>query len=202
MLAGILAAYALIIGAGGSLLGHGGRVLLLGGLLWTAFRTRSMRHYHGWMAIVVTAVVFAATLVATLVGSPRVAEGVVGAGSFVMITLVIIVIISTIVRIGRLDTDAVLGVLCVYLLLALFFSSFNQVFASAMHGYLHGTSDPPSESDLLYFSVITLTTVGYGDITPAQELARAVSVVEALTGQLYLVSVVAGVVGNWERRPS
>jgi hypothetical protein len=39
--------------------------------------------------------------------------------------------------------------------------------------------------------------VGYGDITPASEAARSVAVTEALVGQLYLVSVVAGVVGGW-----
>jgi hypothetical protein len=201
MLAGILASYALIIGAGGTVFGYAGRVLLLGVLLWTALRTRNVRQQRGWVAILVTGVVFAVTLITALVGSPRLTEGVVGAGTFAMISLLIGVIISTVLRIGRVDTEAVLGTLCVYLLLALFFSSLNQVFASAMHGYLHGTADPPTDSDLLYYSVITVTTVGYGDITPAQELARAVAVVEALVGQLYLVSVVAGVIGGWQRRP-
>jgi hypothetical protein len=84
-------------------------------------------------------------------------------------------------------------------LFALFFADVHQFFAAFSHDYLNGTSDPPSPSDLLYFSVITLATVGFGDITPASEVARAVTVVEALIGQLYLVSVVAGVVGGWRR---
>ena len=58
---------------------------------------------------------------------------------------------------------------------------------------------PPDSSDLLYFSVITMTTVGYGDVTPACLPARAIAVVEAITGQLYLVSVVAIVVSGWRR---
>jgi Ion channel len=86
-------------------------------------------------------------------------------------------------------------------LLALLFASLNQ-FAGAFHqeGYLNGVAGLPTAADQLYFSVITLATVGYGDITPASQLARAVAVVEALTGQIYLVSVVAAVVGGWHRK--
>ena len=66
-----------------------------------------------------------------------------------------------------------------------------------VHPYLNGTADPATPSELLYYSVVTLTTVGFGEINPASTVARAVTVTEALTGQLYLVSVVAGVVGGW-----
>ncbi|HEY7174432.1 MAG TPA: potassium channel family protein, partial [Micromonosporaceae bacterium] len=52
-------------------------------------------------------------------------------------------------------------------------------------------------SDTLYFSLITLTTVGYGDIVPVANVARAVASIEALVGQLYLVSVVAAVVSRF-----
>jgi voltage-gated potassium channel Kch len=50
-----------------------------------------------------------------------------------------------------------------------------------------------------YFSFITLTTVGYGDLTPGTELGQLLASLEALTGQLFLVSVVALVVGNLGR---
>ena len=56
-------------------------------------------------------------------------------------------------------------------------------------------------SDYLYFSFVTLTTVGYGDLTAAGGLGRAVAVIEALTGQLYLVTVVALVVSRMARLP-
>jgi voltage-gated potassium channel Kch len=54
----------------------------------------------------------------------------------------------------------------------------------------------PSRSDALYFSYVTLATVGYGDLTPATELGRTLAVAEALLGQIYLVTVVALIVGN------
>ena len=46
-----------------------------------------------------------------------------------------------------------------------------------------------------YYSFVTITTLGYGDITPVTEVAKAFSVLEAIVGQLYLVVVVAWLVG-------
>jgi hypothetical protein len=68
-------------------------------------------------------------------------------------------------------------------------------------GYLG--SDPffaqannPSSAEYLYFSFITLTTVGYGDYTAAGDLGRSLASIEALLGQLYLVTIVATIVSR------
>jgi hypothetical protein len=54
----------------------------------------------------------------------------------------------------------------------------------------------PAAIDYVYFSYVTLTTVGYGDFTASTSVGRMAAVSEALTGQLYLVSAVALLVGN------
>ncbi len=90
--------------------------------------------------------------------------------------------------------------LTIYLLLGLLFSAAHGFFAALITDYLNGVTGHPTPSDTLYFSLITLTTVGYGDITPVANVARAIASAEALTGQLYLVSVVAAVVARF--RPS
>ncbi len=54
----------------------------------------------------------------------------------------------------------------------------------------------PTLSSLQYFSFTTLTTVGYGDLAPATRLGRSLAITEALVGQIYLVTVVALLVGN------
>ena len=54
--------------------------------------------------------------------------------------------------------------------------------------------------DFLYFSYITQTTVGYGDFTAAGDLGRALAVLEALTGQLYLVTIIAVLVSRLSGR--
>ena len=53
-----------------------------------------------------------------------------------------------------------------------------------------------------YYSFVTITTLGYGDITPVSEVARALSVLEAVVGQLYLVVVVAWLVGMYVSKKS
>lgn len=79
------------------------------------------------------------------------------------------------------------------------FAALHQIGAAFDDTYLHGVLPPPDSGDFLYFSVITLTTVGYGDLTPATAVGRTIAMTEALVGQLYLVSVVAAVVGRWRR---
>jgi hypothetical protein len=50
--------------------------------------------------------------------------------------------------------------------------------------------------NFLYFSFVTITTVGYGDLTAGTNLGRSIAIAEALTGQIYLVTVVATIVGG------
>jgi uncharacterized membrane protein len=196
MLASILISYAIIIGFGDNNIGSPARVGLLGFLLWTAARLHTDRRLR-WWALVFGIATLLLTTVSVVVASPRVTSGVVGGCSIVLIAMAIGAIVSTLVGRWRVDTDTVLGVLCIYLLFALLFAGAHQFFASIQSHYLNGVGGRPTASDFLYFSVITLTTVGFGDITPASQLARAITVVEALVGQLYLVSVVAGVVSGW-----
>jgi hypothetical protein len=51
--------------------------------------------------------------------------------------------------------------------------------------------------DFLYFSFITLTTLGYGDVTPVSALAKSLSIVIAIAGQLYMTILIAMLVGKY-----
>jgi Ion channel len=111
-----------------------------------------------------------------------------------------IVIVRSLIRRRVIDLRTVLGALCVYILLGMMWS-----FAYAAIGTLDGEPFFAEQShetvaDYLYFSFVTLTTVGYGDLTAAGGFARALAVLEALIGQLYLVTVIALLVSNLGRR--
>ena len=113
----------------------------------------------------------------------------------------LLLVLSTIAAILRrlaqyrsVTMPLVMGLLCIYLLLGM---AFGLTYAIA------GVIAPPvftqgegTVSTSVYFSFVTLATVGYGDFTPANAVVRAVAVAEAMLGQLYLVSVVAAAVGR------
>jgi Ion channel len=96
----------------------------------------------------------------------------------------------------RVTLHSVMGALTVYLLAGLIFAfSYGVMEAIASSPVLsHLGTDKHAEE--VYFSFITLTTVGYGDIAPVASAARMMSVLEALFGQLYLVTIVAVIVSN------
>lgn len=103
----------------------------------------------------------------------------------------------------RVTLHSVMGALTVYLLAGLVFA-FGYGVMDAIAGapvLSHIGSDKHAEE--VYFSFITLTTVGYGDIAPVAAAARMTSALEALFGQLYLVTIVAVIVSNvGARRPT
>jgi hypothetical protein len=92
------------------------------------------------------------------------------------------------------------GVLSIYLLIGMFFSFMYGAVQEIGHDQFFAQIADPTRSDFLYFSYITQTTVGYGDLTPAHDLGRMLAAIEALFGQIYLVTVVAVIVGNLGRR--
>jgi hypothetical protein len=94
---------------------------------------------------------------------------------------------------ARITLQTVAAGLCVYLLLGLAFGfAHGLVDLAVAEAYTQRLGD----DDAVYLSIVTLTTVGFGDVTPVAGLARALTVVEAVIGQIYLVSIVALLVGN------
>jgi hypothetical protein len=95
--------------------------------------------------------------------------------------------------------QAVLGVLCIYLLIGMFFAFVYGAIGRAGDASFFAGSQPSSVASCLYYSFTTLTTVGYGDLTARSNLGHTLSVSEALLGQIYLVTVVSLLVANLGR---
>ena len=101
---------------------------------------------------------------------------------------------------GGVTIHSMFGVLCLYLLIGLIFAVGFAVIQD-ISGTDFFTTEDGGRDDFLYFSYATLTTVGYGDLIAATNLGRALAISEALLGQIYLVTVVALIVGNLRGRP-
>jgi ion channel len=93
-------------------------------------------------------------------------------------------------------TDSVMGAACAYLLFGICFALIYAAVGQFMPGGFFGTGKAPT-SDFLFFSFTTLTTVGYGNLIPATPVGQSLAMVEALSGQIYLVIVVARLVSIW-----
>lgn len=111
-----------------------------------------------------------------------------------LIILVVFLILGEVRQAARVTPDLVFGAVSVYLLLALLCSLAFFWLASQDPGAFRGL-DEISFPKLLYFSLITITTTGYGDISPDSPAVRTLASLEALVGQLYLAVLIAGLVG-------
>jgi uncharacterized membrane protein YeaQ/YmgE (transglycosylase-associated protein family) len=96
----------------------------------------------------------------------------------------------------EVTTATLAGVLAIYLLAGMFFSFLYGVIGAVDSDALFAEIATSNRQDQLYFSFVTLCTVGYGDLTPAGGLARSCSVAEMLAGQIYLVTIVSLIVSN------
>jgi hypothetical protein len=107
-----------------------------------------------------------------------------------------VVILRRILHAQTITVRIVLGALAIYLLVGLSYAYLYPVIATLTHQPFFVQTTDPGSSDYIYFSYVTLTTVGYGDFTASTSAGRMIAISEALAGQLYLVSAVALLVGN------
>lgn len=122
----------------------------------------------------------------------------------VFLAYTVMTILSTVYFADDVTTDNVFGAFCSYLLIGVLFGHAFAMLEMIVPGSFR-VEDPQlrrlfdadqSHSVLTYFSFITLTTVGYGDISPNTTAARSVAVFEAIVGQFYIAVLVAELIGR------
>jgi hypothetical protein len=116
----------------------------------------------------------------------------------VLIGFFAIVILIHVLRGGRVTSDKIYGAICAYLLFGYAWAFIYSVIEEVQPGSF--TSLGPQDlvgrvMEMRYFSFVTLTTVGYGDIVPHTPMARTMALLEAMLGQFYLVALIGRLVG-------
>lgn len=99
-----------------------------------------------------------------------------------------------VIRAPRVDSETVYAALSTYLLAGLFFGVIYFAIEYIRPGSFAGP-DEFTQSNAIYYSFVTLATLGYGDFLPRSELARGIATFEVIGGQLYLAVMVARLVG-------
>jgi len=99
---------------------------------------------------------------------------------------------------GPIDGNKIVGAICIYLLMGLVWTLLYLAIAQAMPGAFNGLEQAvwyDNFADVAYYSFVTLTTLGYGDISPLIPIARFLVYMEAIVGVFYMAILVASLIG-------
>lgn len=123
-------------------------------------------------------------------------------GYVVVFAILLSALSESVFHSGPVDTNRIIGASCVYLVLGMLWALIYAVLETLQPGSFRFTNELASDailqdkvSNLTYFSNVTLTTVGYGDIVPVCPPARMLAALEALVGQLYVAIIIGRMVG-------
>jgi hypothetical protein len=168
--------------------------------VWLALRTsmaqRGFRIAAGWL--------FALTAVAAIVNLlARHRSDLVGAVLAAGSVLYFVALYAIVRHIGYrrvVDQETMLGALAAYLFIGMAFAFAYRLIGSIQHGPFFGGQGEGTVAEDLFFSFVTLTTTGFGNLVPAGNPGQTLAVLEALTGQLFLITAVGKVVSAWRPR--
>ncbi|HEU4831413.1 MAG TPA: potassium channel family protein [Actinomycetota bacterium] len=174
-------------------------VLVQGGVVLFAFLAARVGR-RAWRVAIVLVPLAVILGIAGRFGDSRPAEAVAAAMNLVFPAAAIVALGRRIVMEPFVSSRTILGLLCVYLLIGMTFAATYITIAVVSDEPFFVQTDHAEPVDFTYFSLVTLATVGYGDFTAANPMPRMLTAIEGLTGQLYLVTVVAVAVSRVRTR--
>jgi len=181
---------------------HYGRMLslvMLATTTWLALRASQVERRLLRYAVALIPVTTLAAIVLSVVGSENLSRAVAGALTALLVVVAPVAIVKRLATHLVVNMNTFYGAICVYLLIAMFFASMFALAAVLSGESFFAQLQPPQKPgtiDYLYFSLTTITTVGYGDLTAGGSVGRMLAVLEAVLGQLYLITVVSLIVQN------
>lgn len=193
----VLATFLFIMAAPDERWALGVTVLLLTGTLIVAIWVSGFG-WSGPRTLTAAVVGLTAAVVAGIV-SGQTAAGAVWLVGILLAAAIIVVIALGVVDQGEVNSQSVVGAICIYLELGMLFAFAYGSAAELGSGYFFAQGTNGTPAIRLYFSYITMATVGYGDYSAAGNLGRTLAVFEGLLGQLYLVTIVALLVSRLAR---
>jgi Ion channel len=190
----------LITAFSGAPLATEGQVILFAGVLLLSLRTSPLPAPWPFVIGAVAVIGSAATIYTSVTGT-RVGKASEDFWKALLLLAAVIMVVRRVLARPTVTIQSIYGALSAYLITGL-------MFASIYFGMQHlGTTDffasnqPANTQTFQYFSFTTLTTLGYGDFTAAESGARSIAVLEALTGQIFLATLVARLVAAYRTLP-
>jgi len=173
--------------------------LVMGGAAYAVARTRTERI----VALCVGLPMVVVTWVAVLHRPPGLI-GITFGAQVLFYVVVIVMLLKDILQREEVHADTIYGAICVYLLLGIAWAGVYDVIEVASPGSFQVSDALRVDgkldwADTTYFSFVTLTTLGYGDISPLSRLAKTMAMLEAVTGVLYTATLIARLVSGHMR---
>ena len=168
--------------------------------VWLTLRTSQARRAVRLVASIVLCLAAVVAVVSYFAHKPGEQLG----GIFTVCCLLYLIAPFSIVRhllVRRaIDIETLLGAIAAYLLIGMFFAFAYKAAGEFGSVPFFGSAGPGTLSQDLFFSFVTMTTVGYGNLVPAANPGQTFAVLEAVTGQLFLVVAVGKIISSMPRR--
>ena len=132
--------------------------------------------------------------IAVLAAPGDLTEGILSCWIALVLATTIVVVVRRILRHRVVTGQTIFGALSAYLMIGFFFSAVFTAIDRLASGPFFAGGQAATSATIQYFSFVTLTTTGYGDYTALGEGGRSMAVLEALLGQIFLVTLVARLV--------
>lgn len=201
-----------------------GLVLLL---VLATYIAASLTRYSGWGAVLISALGSASAAIAfassgatarivrvavvvaigcvslALIAALSEHSGLLGASALVQMVLLLAAsgaVLRAVLGESEVGFRAILGAISVYMIFGLLFTSLYVAIDRLQAGPFFGTAGGSHTGDFIFFSFTTLTTTGYGNLVPAGQPGKMFAGLEMLFGQLFLVTLIAGLVSLWRPR--
>jgi Ion channel len=176
------------------------QVLLFVAVLLLALRTspfaRPWTTLVGAAALLGSAAAFGVSITHTSIG-----DGASDLWKGLMLLLTAVLIVRRVLARPTVTMQSIYGALSAYIIIGLMFAAFYAAIEHLGAGHFFADGQTASTQTFQYFSFTTLTTLGYGDFTAAGDGGRALAVMEALTGQVFLATLVARLVAAFRASP-
>jgi hypothetical protein len=173
------------------------RLVLYVGALVLAIRAARLGGTQVWALRVAVTVGSVATLALLVVGGGDQVRGAVSLWLALILGATVVLVVRHILRHPVVTLQTIAGALSAYLIIGLMFAEIFTAMSRLDPSPFFANGQAPDPATVQYFSFTTLTTLGYGDFTAAGNAGRAIAVLEALLGQIFLVTLVARLVSNF-----
>ena len=171
------------------------QVVLFTVVMILALRSSSVSRRAVRLLLVVAVIgvpVFFAISISSATGD--VGTGVANLWTGLVLLVAVVMIVHRVLVFGTVTLQSIFGAFSAYMIVGLMFASFFAAIYHFSGDHFFANNQPGNTQTFQYFSFTTLTTLGYGDFTALESSGRAVAVMEALTGQVFLATLVARLV--------